>query len=175
MKQIKTWTWRQRLYVWRKTEYVRTKMSCFLLAKLNVVSLCYVMSCEKNQSLSFFSSILIELRPVQGVSWILRHDKTWKNSHQWYARSKQQNGTLGWSSCDVRTRISSNLIKHCRWEENYVKKFLLVGGWTVVAILHNTTTSWHTLVTDEFSSNFDRIRKKTTAKTFQELTCRILK
>ena len=123
----RTWTWRQRLYVWRKTEYVRTKMSCFLLAKLNVVSLCYVMSCEKNQSFSFFSSILMELRPVQGVSWILRHDKTWKNSHQWYARSKQQNGTLGWSSCDVRTRISSNLIKHCRWEENYVKKFLLAG------------------------------------------------
>ena len=45
----------------------------------------------------------------------------------------------------------------------------------MVAILHNTTTSWHTLVTDEFSSNFDRIQKKTTAKTFQELTCRILK
>ena len=56
-------------------------MSCFL-AKLNVVSLCYVMSCEKNQSFSFFSSILMELRPVQGVSWILRHDKTCKNSHQ---------------------------------------------------------------------------------------------
>ena len=26
--------------MWQKTEYVRTKMSCFLLAKLNVVSLC---------------------------------------------------------------------------------------------------------------------------------------
>ena len=96
---------------------------------------------KKVYRFSFFSSMLRDLRSVQGVSWILRHDKTWQNSHQWNARSKQQNGRLGWSSCDVRTRISSNLIKQCRWEENYGKKFLLL-----VAILHNTTTSWHTLV-----------------------------
>ena len=56
---------------------------------------------EKNLSFSFFSSILMKLRPVQGVSWILQHDKTWQNSHQWNARSKQQNGRLGWSSCDM--------------------------------------------------------------------------
>ena len=136
----------------------------------------YVKAQQWQESISFliFSSILRELPPVQGVSWMLPHHKTWQNSHQWYSRSKQQNSPLGWSSCDVGTRISSNLIKHYRWEENYVKKFLL-AGWTVVAILYNTTTSWHTLVTDEFSSNFDRVRKKTTAKTFQELTCRILK
>ena len=71
--------------------------------------------------------MLRELRPVQGVSWILQHDKIWQNSHQWNARSKQQNGRLGWSSCNVRTRISSNLIKQCRREENYGKKFLLAG------------------------------------------------
>ena len=35
---------------------------------------------------------------------------------------------------------------------------------TVVAILHNTTTSWHTLVRNESSSNFDRIRKKNNCK-----------
>ena len=35
---------------------------------------------------------------------------------------------------------------------------------SVVAILHNTTASWHTFVTDEFSSNFDRIREKNNSK-----------
>ena len=43
----------------------------------------------------FFSSMLRELRPVQGVSWILRHDKTWQNSHQRDARSKNSK-TVGW-------------------------------------------------------------------------------
>ena len=51
----------------------------------------------------------------------------------------------------------------------YPKKFL-VAGWTIVEILHNTTTSWHTFVIDEFSSNFDSIRKTKLQKPFRKPT-----
>ena len=137
---IKTWTWRQRLYVWRKPEYVRTKM-----------------------------------RPVQGVSWILRHDKTWQNSHQWNARSKQQNGRLAWSSCDVRTRISSNLIKQSHWEENYGKKFLLAGlNRSVQSCTTQRLADILFSCTDEFSSNFDRILKKQLQKPFRNSLVAVL-
>ena len=35
---------------------------------------------------------------------------------------------------------------------------------TVVAILQDKMTSWHTLVTDEFNSNLDRILEKNNCK-----------
>ena len=38
-----------------------------------------------------------------------------------------KNKITGWVEVLAMTRISSNLIKHCRWEENYVEKFFLAG------------------------------------------------
>ena len=61
-----------------KAEYVRTKMSSFLLAKLNAVSLCSSTTTTRKYIVFNFSSILRELRPVQGVSWMIPYDNTWQ-------------------------------------------------------------------------------------------------